>query len=121
MIPRINALYSGHALASVRSTRRAARGLEQIARATKGLFLNSRVRRAWSLGNQLVLVSSSVVSTQIAAMAASKAPNSPAERDGSEPKHSLRHYGFSNLSKTGTSSSGFKTHVGIFSRVFHAL
>src|SRR6185437_6729728 len=104
MTPRIDALYSRRALANVRSTRRAARGLEQIALATKGLSLNSRVRRAWSLGNQLVLASSSVVSTQIAALSASKAPNYPAERDRSEPKHSLRHYGFSNPSRTGTSS-----------------
>jgi hypothetical protein len=120
MIPRGNVFDSQRALASIRRVRAVASGLVHTANATQTLFFDSRLTRARSLGNQL-LVASSAAGPQSSAMTLVGPPDSSLKSERKESKQNLRPPRFSKLSDTGLPSLGFAALLGIFSRAFHSL
>jgi hypothetical protein len=120
MIPRGNVFDSQRALASIRRVRAVASGLVHSANATQTLFFDSRLTRARSLGNQL-LVASSAAGPQSSTTTLVGPPDFTLESERKESKQNLRPHGFSKPSGTGLPSLGFTGLLGVFSRVFHSL
>jgi hypothetical protein len=120
MIPRGNVFDSQRALASIRRVRAVASGLVHTANATQTLFFDSRLTRARSLNNQL-LVASSAASPRSSTTTLVGPPDSTLEGERKESKQNLRPHGFSKPSVTGLPSLGFTGLLGVFSRVFHSL
>jgi hypothetical protein len=120
MIPRGNVFDSQRALASIRRVRAVASGLVHTANATQTLFFDSRLTRARSLGNQL-LVPSSAAGSQSSAMTLVGAPDSSLKSERKESKQNLRLPRFSKPSGSALPSLGFTALLGIFSGVFHSL
>jgi hypothetical protein len=120
MIPRGNVFHSQRALASIRRVRAVASGLVHTAYATQTLFFDSRLTRARSLGNQLLLASSAA-SPRSSTTTLVGPPDSTLESERKESKQNLRPSRFSKPSGTGLPSLGFTGLLGVFSRVFHSL
>ena len=120
MISRGNVFESQRVLASIRKVRAVASGLVHSANATQTLFFDSRLTRAQSLGNRL-LVASSAASPRSSTMTLVGPPDSTFESERKESKQNLRPPRFSKPSGTGLPSLGFTALLGIFSRVFQSL